>query len=187
MLELQWLKRFLAQNRRSENPLEQLRHEIACPDQEEDVQTLLEMGMMEEAEAKEEENRNVAHSDNEHDEDPFELNGVGEDQKNNGAEGKMAALLKELEFDVKGVCVCVTGSSIFFNVLLEQKPRSQMRRFNQKMSHAKFQVDRMPLDKRGGLTLFFTLMHENHFFFVGDPSLTTHGPLTSLSTGPLTH
>ena len=40
-------------------------------------------------------------------------------------------------------------SSFFFKLLSEQKPQVQVRRFNKKMIHAKFRVDRMALDKRG--------------------------------------
>ena len=58
-------------------------------------------------------------------------------------------------------------------------PGLLMRRFNKKMTHAKFQVDRTSLDKRGGLRLFLSLRHETHFSFTGHPSLTSPCPLFS--------
>ena len=44
----------------------------------------------------------------------------------------------------------VTAFSNFLVVPWEPKPGAQMRRFNEKMTHPKFQVHRTSLDKRGG-------------------------------------
>ena len=46
--------------------------------------------------------------------------------------------------------VAGTAFSNFLVVPWEPKPGAQMRRFNEKMTHPKFQVHRTSLDKRGG-------------------------------------